>query len=587
MNTASPREERPKTWRSVNRFVTGRRRDLVKLAAVALFGGLVEALFLLLVTRTAFAITDDRSRFGAVAGRTLTVRSAVVIALALVVLRMVLAVIGSWQSAKLTSALIARTRTTLASSYLSASWRLQQDDQVGRLQELLTGFASRGSDLISNITLVVSSSCNLGALLVMAVLIDPPGALLVIVLVAALSSVLRPIRSLVRGRAKRSAAVGMEFAMALGEVSRMGMEMHVFNVQRPVTDRVVGLVNATADADRRLSFVRSVLPQIYTALAYVAVTAALGFAAFSDATKLESLGAVMLVMLRSLSYGQSIQTSTTAIAASLPFLEILDSHLLRYRNEPAPDGSVPVPAVGTIELRDVTFAYRPGQPVLRDMSFSIDPRTVIGIIGPSGGGKSTLVQLLLGLRTVTEGAVLVDGRPIADLSRSDWARRVTFVPQDPHLITGTIAENIRFYRDDVTSEDIEEAARLAHLHDEIMGFPEGFERHVGQRGEHLSGGQRQRVCIARALVEHPDILILDEPTSALDVRSEHHVRAALVGMKTQMTIVIIAHRLSTLDICDRLMVIQDGELKGFDTPERLARSSAFYTEILQLSGLAR
>src|SRR5690348_1292369 len=118
-----------------------------------------------------------------------------------------------------------------------------------------------------------------------------------------------------------------------------------------------------------------------------------------------------------------------------------------------------------------------------------------------------------------------------------------------------------------------------------MALPGGFDHHIGERGEHLSGGQRQRVCIARALAERPDVLILDEPTSALDVRSEHHIREALEELRREMTIVIIAHRLSTLDICDRLMVIQDGRLMGYDSPAELATSSKFYTEILRLSGL--
>ncbi len=135
--------------------------------------------------------------------------------------------------------------------------------------------------------------------------------------------------------------------------------------------------------------------------------------------------------------------------------------------------------------------------------------------------------MLLGLREPTSGLVLADGRDIRVLSRAEWARRVTFVPQDAHLIAGTIADNIRFLRDDVTQDEIERAARLANLHDDVTGFADGYDRQVGERGSHLSGGQQQRLIIARALVEHPDVLILDEPTSALDVRSEHLIRQTL------------------------------------------------------------
>ena len=180
---------------------------------------------------------------------------------------------------------------------------------------------------------------------------------------------------------------------------------------------------------------------------------------------------------------------------------------------------------------------------------------------------------------------MADGRDIRVLARTEWARKVTFVPQQAHLIAGTVADNIRFLRDDVSDDDIEHAARLANLHDDVTGFPDGYQREVGEQGSHLSGGQQQRLIIARALVERPDVLILDEPTSSLDVRSESLIRATLDALRDHTTIIIIAHRLSTLDICDRLMVIQDGEMKAFDTPENLEKDNDFYREALALSGL--
>jgi ABC-type multidrug transport system fused ATPase/permease subunit len=249
------------------------------------------------------------------------------------------------------------------------------------------------------------------------------------------------------------------------------------------------------------------------------------------------------------------------------------------------DGGQSVGSISRVEVDHVTFAYPGDKSVLHDVSLSIEQREIIGIVGPSGGGKSTLVQLLLGLRDPQEGRILADGRNIAELDKLEWSRKVTFVPQAAHLIAGSIADNIRFLREDVTDEDVERAARLAHLHDDVIGFDGGYDRQVGEQGGHLSGGQQQRLCIARALVENPDVLILDEPTSALDVRSEHLVRETLLTLKERMTVIVVAHRLSTLDICDRIMVIQAGELKGFDTPAKLEQSSDFYREALALSGM--
>jgi ABC-type multidrug transport system fused ATPase/permease subunit len=236
-------------------------------------------------------------------------------------------------------------------------------------------------------------------------------------------------------------------------------------------------------------------------------------------------------------------------------------------------------------MERVSFSYPEGEAVLHDISFSIAPHEIVGIIGPSGAGKSKLVQLMLGLRAPNRGRVVADGREISRLDRAEWARKVTFVPQAAHFISGTIADNIRFLRAGVSQSDVERAARLAHFHEDIEGFAEGYDRQVGEHGGHLSGGQQQRLCIARALVEDPDVLILDEPTSALDVRSEHLIRNTLLSLKDRMAVVVIAHRLSTLSICDRIMVIKDGELKDFDTPDALERSSGFYREALALSGM--
>lgn len=378
----------------------------------------------------------------------------------------------------------------------------------------------------------------------------------------------------------------MEMATALNETSQLGMELHVFHVQDEARGSLDKLINAQCEASRRQSVVQGMVGPIYTGIAYTALVGALAVVALSNATSLAALGTVMLVMLRSLGYGQGIQNGYSYVVASLPFVDTLRDRLEYLEGGRRHDGGEPVASIGALTAENVSFAYVPGQAVLRDMSFAIDPHEIIGIVGPSGGGKSTLVQLLLGLRDPESGRVMADGRDIREFSKAEWARKVTFVPQAAHLIAGTIADNIRFLRPDVTDIEIEQAARLASLHDDIAQFPEGYERQVGEHGGHLSGGQQQRLCIAHALVETPDLLILDEPTSALDVRSEHLIRKTLLELRARMTVIIIAHRLSTLDICDRIMVIQGGELRGFDTPRMLEASNDFYREALVLSGLA-
>jgi ABC-type multidrug transport system fused ATPase/permease subunit len=174
---------------------------------------------------------------------------------------------------------------------------------------------------------------------------------------------------------------------------------------------------------------------------------------------------------------------------------------------------------------------------------------------------------------------------VREFDLDDWYEHVSFVPQEFHLFADTVAENIRFFREDVSDAAVEDAARLANLHDEIMAWPLGYDTLVGERGGAISGGQRQRLCIARALVTEPDVLVLDEPTSSLDVKSESLVRATVAGLAPRTTVFVIAHRLSTLSICDRIMVIREGILQGFDEPAKLEATDPFYQEALILSAI--
>lgn len=588
MTSASETTTVPKTdgVRPAARFVVlGHRRALAQLAATAFLGGVAEALFLITVTRAAFAITDGADRVGIVAGWYLTVNATLLLALGLVVARIALASYSAWQSARLSSAVTARIRHRLAGAFLNASWELQQSQRAGSLQELLTGYTAQASAMIGALNGGVVSGANLVALVGIAIAVDPLGALVLVVSVAVLGTVLRPLRAAVKRRAQASTVASMEFATSVSEISDLGLELHVFHVQQPAGHRVGERIEAAKSRSRRLQFAAGLTTPAYTGLAYAALLAALAIVAVSASATLASLGAAMLVMLRSLSYGQALQGAYVSASSSVPAIEEIQRRLRLFEDGRRVDAGQPVGVVGPLVAEHVWFSYTPGQEVLRDISFTIEPREIVGIVGPSGGGKSTLVQLLLALRDPDRGRILAGGRELAELSKPELARKITFVPQNAHLIAGTIADNIRFLREGVSQADVERAARLAHLHDEIVAFPEGYERQVGEHGGHLSGGQQQRLCIARALVENPDVLIMDEPTSALDVRSEHLIRTTLEGLKERMTVIVIAHRLSTLDICDRIMVIQDGELKGFDAPEVLEQSNDFYREALVLSGM--
>ena len=213
-----------------------------------------------------------------------------------------------------------------------------------------------------------------------------------------------------------------------------------------------------------------------------------------------------------------------------------------------------------VEIRSIRFSYTGEEDVLRDFSLEVKKGECIAITGASGCGKTTLSKLLLGLYPLGEGDIRVNGMSMRESDLADLRRQIAYVPQEPYLFQGSIAENIRMGRPEATEKEIREAAKQAHAHDFIMEFPEGYDTTVGERGNNLSGGQRQRIAIARAILKDTSIILLDETTSALDNESEQAVNEALRNLQGQKTILMIAHRPSTIELADRVCTMVRAEL---------------------------
>ena len=251
--------------------------------------------------------------------------------------------------------------------------------------------------------------------------------------------------------------------------------------------------------------------------------------------------------------------------------------------EPEPQysgGLVDLPRLaGRVEFKRVFFAYEPGTPVLHDINFVIEPGETVALVGPSGAGKSTLVNLIARFYDPTEGSVHVDGYDLRMVDPRSLRRQIGLVPQDPVLFGISIAENIAVSRPDADREEIRRAAELAHAHEFITRLPRGYDTVAGERGANLSGGQRQRVAIARALLADPRILILDEATSALDSESEAAIHSALQRIRQGRTVILIAHRASTVRLADRIIVLDRGRIVQQGTHEELSQKPGLYRRL--------
>ncbi|KAA0101056.1 ABC transporter ATP-binding protein [Mycolicibacterium sp. P1-18] len=243
------------------------------------------------------------------------------------------------------------------------------------------------------------------------------------------------------------------------------------------------------------------------------------------------------------------------------------------------DAIAPPPFAGEIEFDHVAFGYDPDLPVLRDISFRILPGQMVGIVGPTGSGKSTVVSLIPRFRDTDGGTIRIDGVDVCRYELHPMRQQIGFVLQDTVLFRGTVRENIAFGRPEATDDEIVEAARLANADEFIVRMPAGYDSPVGERGHTLSGGQRQRIGIARAFIRNSPILILDEPTAALDAESEEAVIDGLTRLMKGRTVLVIAHRLSTIRRADRILVVKDGVIAEDGTHDELLTLGGVYADL--------
>jgi ABC-type multidrug transport system fused ATPase/permease subunit len=550
-------------WRLLGKYVHRRGPRLFLLSLFSLLAGVLEAVVLVLTVRAAVTIADHSTHVDfttPILGRnSLNVAAVLWIAAGAGVLSALAGVVVSQMTARLSADVLSGIRAVALRSFSRASWDHQAASREGSLQETVSNHAMQSSELVIAAGKALSALLGVMVLLLASVVVSAVVTLAVVGIAVAISQFLRPITRRTRRSATHFVDENTRFGETVAEASGLALEMRVFGVEVQEAERLVQASERASEqafSTRYSSYAGATLYRNATILFLVVAVA--GLYAVGDAD-LSAVGAVVVLMVRTLSYLQQTQSNLQRMNELSPNLAALDARIMEMDAAREVFGTADVAEVRDVSLRGVSYRYG-DQAALHDIDLDLAFGETLGIVGPSGGGKSTLVQVLLRLRPPTTGVVLVDGRPYDEISPEAWASLVSLVPQEPHLFSGTVADNIAFHRPGVTRDQIVAAAKRAYVADEIEAMAGGFDAVLGPRGAGLSGGQRQRLAIARALVGEPNLLVLDEPTSALDVHSERMLQKTIAELTGRVTMVIVAHRLSTIAACERLLVLEQGRV---------------------------
>jgi ATP-binding cassette subfamily B protein len=552
------------TWRYLASHVAHFRGKVFGVGGLAAVAGLVEAFVLVVVVRSSVMTTAQ----GASLNDTISVgplnadaRALLVASIACAVVLICLNACIAWMSSAISADALRSSRSQMLRIYGDAAWPAQSVEREGSLQESVASHAMQTSTLALFFTQSIASGLSLAVLLLAAATVD----LFVTAIVAGagviISLVIRPIGRLTRARSEAFTDSNSSLSEDVARFASMSLELKAFGVTGKALEDIERANIGVAHELQRARFVGRFGGSLYKDLAIAFLIIGVIALGFAGSERAATVAAVVLLVVRALSYATQLQGGLQQLNQQYPNLAALDRKISRLHLAVPTYGSESPTELRVLSVEDVSYCY-PGFPnrVLNGIDLLVRPGDIIGITGASGGGKSTLLSILLRLRVPNDGIVRWNGVPIDRITSDSWSRLVAIVPQEPALVEGSIADNIRFYRD-ASVERIGDAAERAQILREIVDLESQFETRLGPRGGGLSGGQKQRIALARALLGRPRLLLLDEPTSALDPTNEAGFLEAIKSIGPEVAIIIVSHRPRALDLCQRVYRMDNGRLE--------------------------
>ena len=563
-------------WNELRPFLPARTwLRMVGVGFTSFLGGLSESAILVIVTLTADSLIRQVNDI-TIGPITMTRTQAVGVAVGLVVLRVCMTTTSAWIASRFAASVMHTAQQSILSSYLHTSHVGRSAKQVGDLTAIAVNHGRFTGDMANGYTMVATGICGLIAFGGTSIAVSPLATLAIAVLGGIMLACLRPLRSRSKRAADEFASSSRELSTTLTEVETLHREIEVFHAADRVEEELTEQIDDSSSKYRRIRFLSSTVPQLFqAAMLGAAVLSLLLVVNNPESVDLAAIGAVVLLLVRSMSAAQQLVMANQRVIEFSAYTTTLRRSMEEFDEARSGFGTESPATLMPVKLAAVEFTYDGDQLVLKGLDVALNRGDLIGVVGPSGAGKSTLVELLLRLREPTGGSLTSGGVATHEIAPEQFARKVAFVPQHPTLITGTVADNVSFFRD-VPEERIRAALELAHLADEIDTLPDGIHTKLGADDRALSGGQRQRLTIARALAGDPEIIVLDEPTSALDAISEEAIRRALDELRNDRVVIVVAHRYSTLRSCSRILVLRDGHIEIDAGPDEVAKQSDFF-----------
>ncbi len=553
------------------------RLKIVTFTLLSLVGGLSQAVLLVLISEVAVAEVGGKHSIHAL-GQSLSLTTAIIIAFVALALFFSTSTLGTLLSTSVSEEALTATRTRVVTGFFESNWSFQSTERLGHIQQLLTLNSTATANVVNNLSTGLQSLLMVSGLLAVALAVDPLAAVGVIAVGLVLSQILRPLNKRSRRANRELSRTTRAMATQVTEFTRLSRDFRLFGVESRVLDTLRRVVQDAGHMYRRSQRLINIAPVLYQSLALGFVIVAIIFLASAGHAKFAELGAILLLVLRSVSYGSGVQGSIQGLRASQGMLEDITLQLRRYDDVRVSSGERAPESFG-VDFDAVDYSYDGVTLALNGITMHIPEGKIIGVLGPSGSGKTTISQLLLGLREPTSGRATIGGEDAAAISRSDGHSTVALVPQEPVLLQGSVIDNIRFFRDFEENEVIE-ASKSANLHDDVVRMTAGYDTPVGEGGGALSGGQKQRLAIARALIGSPKLIVLDEPTSAVDGRTEELIRQTLSELRGHVTVVIISHRIETTAQCDLLLVMVNGKIADYGERDAVLAGSAYQNIVL-------